>query len=249
MYYNWKFVTPWVISNLEDHRVPPPPALNSATYKDSLALVYAYGSRFSTVRTQAQTDEGLFWNSASGPVESNLISQNVLRTYGNNVDVHTSARVMALATMAAADSVISNVENKQLYNFWRPFEAFKYGGGAQYPLIQQQPWDPLVATPGSSEYPAGHPTQTSAGSHALALALGTTGSTPFPSPVTFATRRFPNVAPSVPHTFSTTDEFQESVVMGRVYTGHHLKHSDVVGRAAGRKIAEEVVAKALRPLL
>jgi hypothetical protein len=242
---HWPNVKLWTIQNQLEFQVPPPPTPDSKIMKENAALTFALGAKDSSIRTQAQSDNAQFWASGSAVVLTNLITQRVAIQEG--LSLHETARAFALGQLAAADATTSNIIDKVLYRFWRPFQVYNsgpYEGHSYYPK-HTPGWLPHLPTPASPEYPAGHPQQTAAGMYALKQV---TGIDTFREPIVLTHRATP-FAPFVPEvTFYGTVDTADQCKWGRVYGGMHFLHSGNVSNDYGQRIAKHVVDNFLKPL-
>ena len=208
--------------------VEPPPAYNDPDHIDVIEEVRAYAADDSTVRTEEQENEALWWETClgfAGPLE--MARQLLNDTDPNN---YKAARIMALMAITQADAMISNVNSKNYYNFWRPFTAieFYHPGGD---------WDPFLVTPSNQEYPAGHPMVSGSGFHALAAFFGYD---PLPNPIVGASCggiEYPSLGATI-----------QGVIDGRVWGGMHFRNSGEVGSEVGFEIATYVRHHFLRKL-
>ena len=111
---------PYALERPSQFRPEPPPALTSAAYLRDYNEVKALGGRVSSTRTPAQTDLAYFW-------AGNYVSQwnSALRSIADarKMDMGDSARLFALANLAAADAVIACWDSKRHFSFWRPVTA------------------------------------------------------------------------------------------------------------------------------
>ena len=147
-------VTPFTLKDSTQLRAsPPPPHLRSGEYARDYNEVKALGSAGSTTRTQAQTDLAYFYS-------GNLIDlwQRTLRSIAsaNLTNIGDSARLFALANMAAADAVITAWDNKRYWNFWRPITAIHEGDNdGNSRTAGDANWMPLITTPPYPDYTSG----------------------------------------------------------------------------------------------
>ena len=118
---------------------PPPPHLASGKYARDYDEVKALGSVGSVGRTQAQTDLALFYSD-----NFLVLWERTLRGIaGTNIgNIGDSARLFALANMAAADATITAWGDKRHYFFWRPITAIQEGGQRWQPA---NGWRPHLA--------------------------------------------------------------------------------------------------------
>ncbi|NMO15627.1 vanadium-dependent haloperoxidase [Pyxidicoccus fallax] len=231
-FYWWNRVTPWVMRDASQFLTQPPLSLTSKVYLRDVVETWAYGSNDSRLRTADQSFAARWWGecqetSTAGVV--GLMAAQLVEDHGE--DLYDSARIFALVTMAQADAIISNVDSKATWSFWRPITAIREGGDAD--------WTPYLATPPTQEYPAGHPMVSGAGLYMLARFYG---QGPLARPLSITS---PDCGT---RTFRSLDAAVDEVINARIWGGMHYRHSGVVGARTGKQIAHWVHAHALRPL-
>ena len=150
-----------------------------------------------------------------------------------------NARLLALASMALADSYIAVFDAKYAYNFWRPLTAIRNGDlDGNDATALEAGWTPLIEHSMHPEYPCAHCINAGAVGAVLARELG--GRLP-PLKSTSTT------LPGVTHTWTRVEELTDEVSNARVWGGLHWRNSTVVGTAMGNKIGALVADTALRP--
>ena len=111
-----RYTTPFTLLRSSQFRPEPPPPLSSVRYLRDYDEVKAMGAATGSSRTAAQTDQGHFWS-------ENFVAQwnRALRAIADaqQLDIGDSARLFALANLAAADSAITGWESKFHFNFQR----------------------------------------------------------------------------------------------------------------------------------
>jgi hypothetical protein len=221
-------------------RTDPPNALTGAAYAEEYNEVKELGSLTSTRRTPDQREAAIFWQDhGSG------IWNRVLRSLGARpqMDIVASARLFAIADLAAADAAIGCWNNKYYWNFWRPITAIREGDNDGNPATQGDPnWTPLfdptvpvtgakLVTPGFPDHPAGHGCVTGTYVHVLRNFFGT-------DKVTFtATSNKCLPAPCTPRTFDRFSAALQEVIGARVWGGIHFRSAVVQGGVLGNKVA------------
>ena len=229
----WGAVTPFVLRSGAQFRPDAPPALSSDRYARDYNEIVEIGSLTSAVRTPEQTGIANFWRASPAAIWNGVAAQ-VLAV--RNLDLASSARVLALMYLAAADSSIACWEAKYHYNFWRPFPAIVNGdldGNAA--TAGDAAWRPLLATPPHPEYPSGHSTNSAAMVTVLRSLLGDDPGVRLQLTFFGVTRQW--------HTF---DEPLLEVIEARIYSGIHFRTADDVGAKLGRQVAHFVMTHALR---
>lgn len=223
----------WLLADAAQFRPAPPPALGSAQWARDYNEVKTMGSRASTQRSAEQTEVARFWDYSLPPIYHGVarsVAQAPGRTLAQN------ARLFAAASQAMDDALISVMDAKYHYGFWRPITAIRNGDRDDNPATERDAgWQPLIDVPGHPEYPSAHAI--------LAGALGTVlqgevGTGPVPELATSsptangATRRWSNV-----------EAFMQEVANARVWEGIHYRTSTDVGLAMGRQVGALAAAR------
>ncbi len=230
----WGEVTPFVLHNISQFGIPPPPALNSERYAQDYNEIKVIGAINSPTRTVQQTQIATFWLGSPVAIWNQPLSQLLA---ASDFDLSATARAFALVYLAAADSGIACWAGKYQYNFWRPQPAIRRGAEDGNDLTTADPtWTPLFPTPRHPEYASGHSTNSAAIATVLQLIFGDNPDAPITSTITGVTRQW-----------DTFSEGIEEVVDARVYSGIHFRTADEVGARQGGQIGHFVFTHALRP--
>ncbi len=232
----WAAMKPWAMPSAEALRPAPPPALNSERYARDVEEVRRFGGRTSKERTPVQTLIARYRQAFD-------ITPSVRRATDvpgrRPVD---NARLLALFQMAFDDAAHAMIVAKQHYDYWRPITAIRNADRDDNPGTQHDPaWVPLIGTPNFQEYPCGHCTVAAAIGEVMKAESGL----PQSAGVTVGSLLNPNAA--IQHV-SSWDEWVRQVSDSRMYGGVHYRFSNEAGEEIGRKAAQIVLEKALRPL-
>jgi len=149
---SWKFVRPWLTSDITQFRAATPPAFDSAQFQTDLAEV----RQISDNRTPQQAQIAEFWADAAQtftpPGHWNLFAERIIESH--NLSDAQAARVYALMNTAQQDAGIACWDSKYTYWVIRPSQA-----------------DPQITTPvGLPDFPSyvsGHSTFSGAASGVL----------------------------------------------------------------------------------
>jgi len=219
-------ITPLALANASQFRPGPPPALSSAQWVNGYNEVKAYGRAEGSLRTDLQTEIGLFYTQHAVAQFSRAFRRYAIE---NGLSVRDSARFFAIANTSILDSQIACWDAKYFYKFWRPVTAIRAGGGN--PATQADPdWIGLAITPPHPEYPAAHGCWTSATAKMLEHFNGTnTVHFELDSSVTGTTRVFEN-----------TNDLRAEIINARVYGGMHYRFSGETGVTIGEHVADYV---------
>jgi len=235
---------PFALASPTRFRPGPPPALDSAQYAQDYNEVKRLGAFASTAlttlaRTPEQTDIAYFYS-------GNAIAQwnEVLRTLADK-RLHRlgdSARLLALANIAMADSIITAWDSKRFYFFWRPLTAINEGDNDGNPQTDADPdWQPLINNPNYPDYYSGYNSVTASITRVLALFFGT-------DRMTFDINTAVPAAIIKTRTYKRFSDAAQDVVDARVYLGIHFRTADEVARTQSRLVADWVFKHSLLPL-
>lgn len=238
---HWRLVTPFVLTNPAQFRLPGPPALNSRRYAEDFHQVRMLGARKSATRTPEQTQIALFWSDFSytvtPPGHWNEIARNVALARGTSVE--ENARLFALLNLAMADAAIVVWDVKYAYDSWRPVTAVRQAerDGNDETAAELQ-WEPLLPTPAFPEYVSGHSAFSSAAAAVLARFFGT-------DKVAFTVGC--DALPGVTRSYNSFRAAAEEIGMSRIFGGIHFMSANRDGLAAGEAVAEFILQSALLP--
>jgi hypothetical protein len=232
-------VTCFTLLSATQFRADPPPALTSSRYRKEYNEVKALGSSNSTVRTLEQTQLARFW-SDNFIAQWNRALAGIADAYLD--DMGETARLLALAWLATADSFITTWETKKHSNFWRPVTAIREGDNdGNRKTIGDVNWQPLNNTPNYPDQSSGANAITGSMTRMLRLFFGTDG-------VTFTVTSDNPLAIPNRRTYKKFSHAANEVVEARVYQGIHFRFADTDGRKLGRQVADWVFENALRQL-
>jgi len=234
------FVDPFALRDSTQLRPSPgPPSLTSGHYTHDYDEVKAVGAKFSTTRTAEQTELANFYSD-----NFLVLMQRNLRTIAETMgtDLGESARLFALAEIAAADALIGAWDAKLYYNFWRPVTAIHEGDEDGNPRTIGDPsWEPFIATPPYPDYSSGANNLTSSIMRVVELFFRTDKITfEMESKAAAATQKF--------RTYHRLSEITQDVIDVRVYQGIHFRSADEVAYRTGRRSADWAFAHTLRPI-
>ena len=140
-----------------------------------------------------------------------------------------AARLMALLTMALADTTVVTVTTKFTYRHWRPGNAIPQADTDGNPATTADPtWTPLIVTPNHPDYLSGHTTVSGAVTTALTALTGTSRiDLNMPSPA--------NAAVPTRH-YEWAGELNADSIGARIWAGIHTRTADEVGNRVGKKV-------------
>lgn len=248
----WGDVKPYGIYTPEDYQIPAPPALNSAEYTAAYNEVKSLGSKYSTTRTDEQTEIGVFWaydRGGFGP-PTHIYNQAVqVVSEKEGLNVSENARLFALVNMAMSDAGVTVWNSKYDYQFWRPIDGIREGNTDGNPnTIGDRNWEPLGApgdasrgiadfTPPFPAYSSGHAGFGAAVFHTLAKEFGDNYSFDLES----------EELPGVVRHFDSFSEAQEENGRSRIYLGVHWEFDNQWGQWQGEQVSNELSSNFLLP--
>jgi hypothetical protein len=233
----WPKVRPFAMKSPSQFRPEPPIALASPQWATDYNEIKALGGKSSKQRSARQTEDAQFWL-VTGPASYYPIARQLVAA--RKMDLLDSARFMALASTALADSFIAVFDAKYHYDFWRPITAIRNGDTDENAATElEATWQPIDNTPMHPEYPCAH----CISSAALAMVIeGVLGSADIPEvSMTSAT------APGVTHRWKNVWAYADEVAEARIYAGFHYRFSTRVGQDMGRKVGQLAVQSLMRP--
>lgn len=232
-------VTPFVLSDPDQFRVPnTPPHLTSEAYAEAYEEVRTKGASNLTghTRTDDETQTALFFAAGPGVYWNRLLRDLVV---GQSLNLGDSARMYALVTMATADTIIAAWDSKLAYSFWRPVTAIRLGDDDGNALTSGNPaWAPFFNTPNYPDYPSGAVNVACVTTTVLTHLLGDE----------LAFTIFSNVPGALPRTYTSFSAVVPDVVDARVFMGIHFRFADTAAERQGRRVANWIVTRALRPI-
>jgi hypothetical protein len=215
-------------------RVPPPPALDSDVWIRDYNEIKAVGGAISSVRTPEQTDLAVFVGGAG--VHPMVQWHDAWRRIaaGQGHSTLAAARLFAMLTTVAYDSLIGCWDSKYEYAFWRPVTAIRAGGGNPV-LVADPTWIGIVITPNHPEYPAAHGCFSASVVEVLASYFGAD------------TLHFTmtSAAPGLVQPARSYDRFSQAltdILNARIYGGMHYRNSTIAGAKLGTEVARQALA-------
>jgi len=234
----WPNVKPFAMQNPSQFRPQPPIPLKGKEWAADYNEIKSLGGKASSKRKARQTEDAQFWL-MTGPVSYHPIARQLVGAKGMNV--LDSARFMALASAAVADSYISVFDAKYHYDFWRPITAIRNGDIDDNAATELDPtWQPIDNTPMHPEYPCAHCISSAAMAAVIESVLG--------SPDIPEVAMTSPTAPGVTHRWTNVWAYADEVAMARIYAGFHYRFSTRVGQDMGRKIGRHVMQNLIQPI-
>ena len=230
---------PYTLERPSQFRPEAPPALTSGAYLRDYNEVKPLGGRAGSTRTPAQTDLAHFWS-------ENFVAQwnRALKAIveAKAMDIGNSARLFALANLAAADAAIACWDAKRHFSFWRPVTAIREGENDGNPQTAGDAnWEPLINTPNYPDYTSGANSVTAAMTTTLQRFFGT-------NEFTFSVTSNAPLATQKTRTYKRFSDAAQEVVDARILLGIHFRFADEAARTQGTQVANWTFERHLRPL-
>jgi hypothetical protein len=234
----WPNVKPFAMQSPSQFRPQPPIPLKGKEWATDYNEIKSLGGKASTKRTARQTEDAQFWL-ITGPVSYYPIARQLVAAKAMNV--LDSARFMALASAAVADSFIAVFDAKYHYDFWRPITAIRNGDIDDNAATElEATWQPIDNTPMHPEYPCAHCISSAGIATVIEAVLGS----PDIPEVTMTSP----TAPGVTHRWTNVWAYADEVAMARIHAGFHYRFSTRVGQDMGRKIGRHVMLNLMQPI-
>ncbi|MEY4375552.1 MAG: hypothetical protein RJB26_102 [Pseudomonadota bacterium] len=256
---HWKNVTPFALTSATQFLPAPPAAVGSSRYlQQAQALL-----DISATLTDRQKVIAEYWadgpNSELPPGHWTMFATFVSRRDGHTMD-QDSKLFFALGN-SLMDAGIACWTTKVVYDYARPVTTIRYlfggqsvrawnGPGQNGVLVDGADWKPYqpltFPTPPFAEYSSGHSTFSRA---AAVILRNFTGSDKFGYSATIpagSSNVEPGLVPAqdVTLAWKTFREAADEAGMSRRYGGIHFEDGDLVARAMGAKVGEQVWRKA-----
>ena len=245
-------VQPFLLKSPGQFQPEPPIPLTSKEWVRQFNEVKSYGSATSAVRTSDQTATAWFYT-ANVIRQFNIAARDLATARA--LDTRDTARLLAMVNTVSADALMSVLNAKYQFLFWRPVTAIAGAGvcpaqpsavtadgygpvpgfdDGNAATVEDPCWRPLVTTPNHPEYPAAHGTNTSAMAEVFTEFLGT-------DQIDLDIRGFDAAGAAgnfnAVHHFDTADQLREEVIGARLWGGIHYRRSSEVGVHLGQKVA------------
>jgi len=232
----WRNVTPFGIQGSDQFRSAPPPALTSGKYTKDYNEVKEIGAASSSARPQDTTDVARYFAVA---VPVHIWSQAINQvSVAQGKSLSENARAFALLTMAISDALVSSMDTKYHYKFWRPDTAIRAGDTDGNPKTDPDPlWTTLISTPCFPSYPSAHASGSYAG-RAIAEKIFGKGAQDI-------TLSHPGVRDVALH-YTKFSQITDDVDDARVFGGIHFRFDQEAGAHQGRKVGSYVYKNNLR---
>jgi hypothetical protein len=235
--FHWQNLRPFGIDSSSQFRSSPPAQLQTGRYARDYMETMDVGELNSALRPWDRADVARYFAAAAAVhVWSQAASQVMTQKW---TSISENARVFALIAMAVSDGLVSSMETKYHYNFWRPITAIRAGDSdGNEKTAPDSGWTPFIATPCFPSYPSAHASASYAARKIVAEILGGVNH--------WITLSHPNTPVTLSYTkFS---EITDDIDDARVYGGIHFRFDQAAGAVQGRAVGLYVCQNNLRPI-
>ena len=235
-FLHWQNVMPFAIQSSSQFRSDPPPSLTSPDYTRAYNEVKTFGAADSTLRPQDRSDVALFYAAVVPVAVWDQVSEQLAVAYGTSLS--QNARAFALIDMAISDALVSVMETKYYYRFWRPETAIHNAVADGNPDTEPDPnFVPFIRTPCFPSYGSAHASGSYAGRRVVQEIWGAAG------------HSIDLVAPSLNMTrhYTSLKQITDDIDDARVYGGIHFRTDQHAGARQGWRVGQYVIAHWLQP--
>jgi hypothetical protein len=230
-------VRPFMLQSSSQFRTAGPLPLASAAYAEEFNEVKALGSVNSAVRTDEQTHNALFWQSAGGPA---LLWSDVADDLAESrsMGMADTARLLAMMNLAAADTHINCWNDKYYWDFWRPWGAIHGAADDDNPATDPDPtWTALLTAP-YPDHPSGHLCADAAHLRVLQMFFGDDVHFGVTSSRFNGETRF----------FDHFSEPLAEIIEARIWAGLHFRTADVQAKMLGENVVRYMTEHYFQPV-
>ena len=235
---HWGNVTTFGVENGAQFRAEPPPALDSGKYTQDFNELRTVGSSTSTARPVDRSNVADFYNIVLAVGTWNPVARQLATAQGTTLS--ENARAFALLNAAIHDALVTVMETKYHYRFWRPETAIPAAANDGNARTLEDPnYEPYIPTPCFPSYPSAHASAAYAAARVIQKIWGPTGHT-----ITLTTPQFPAIVLN----YGRIDEITSDIDDARVYGGIHFRFEQEAGAHQGHNIAAYLLDALMRPL-
>lgn len=233
---HWRNVTPFGLESSAQFRSDPPPALNSRAYGKDFDEVVAVGDAGSAARPEDRAAVARFYNTVLAVAAWNGAARQVAVAEGTSLT--ENARAFALLNMTISDALVSVMETKYVYGFWRPETAAAAAATDGNDRTAPDPgFTPYLPTPCFPGYPSAHASASYGARYIVERVFGAGGHA-----ITLSSASVPGV--TLP--YSTFKAMTDDIDDARVYGGIHFRFDQDAGARQGREIGKFIDKNFLR---
>ena len=244
----WAKAKPFLLSEPQQFRAPPPPAIDSVGYAEAFNEVKRVGRSGSSTRTADQTHLAFWWKDFAESSMNKLARQLVLE---HELNLWDATRLLALVNTSIFDGYVSVFDNKLFYNHWRPYTAIRWAGDdGNIGTVADGNWNNTHQhTYPFPSYPSAHGSVCAAALTVFARTFG--DAHPFRMTSTEVSRAGP-MSPILTldppeRSFKSFSEAATECALSRVYLGIHFRYDSEAGNQLGTQVGNHAFSQFLRP--
>jgi membrane-associated phospholipid phosphatase len=195
------------------------------------------GAINSNARPQDRADVATLYAALfAGPLW-NQVARQLSAAEGTGLSAN--ARAFALLNMAIADGLITVMETKYRYTFWRPETAVRQAASdGNRATVPDPTFTPFITTPCHPSYPSAHATLSYAARTIIDRVWGNDGHS-----IVVEHPALPQISLS----YTRLDQITTDIDDARVYGGIHYRFDQVAGARQGNRIGEYTFRQHLHP--
>jgi hypothetical protein len=245
----WARVEPFMLTEPDQFRSPPPPGINSDAYTQAYNEVKEVGRSESTNRMADQTHLAMWWKDFAEN-SHNRLARKLAKD--EKLNLWAATRMFALLNMTICDAYISVFDNKFFYNHWRPYTAIHWAANdGNSNTAPDTTWNNLHEhTYPFPSYPSAHGAASAAAMTILEGVLGDDYAFTMTTMEVDRAGPFSGKVTMEPPTRSF-DSFREAAMecaMSRVYLGIHFRYDSEEGFSLGRQVGNYAWDEFLTPI-
>lgn len=248
----WSAVKLFALNSPSQFRAPPGEIFDLSGWRYAVEYNEVKAQGDARIRgahpESAKSDVARFW--PGGGLDWNGNAR--LITEGRGLNRWQLARLFALINISVADSMITNIESKYFYNFWRPVTAIRWERDGNRWTKSDPAWRPFLQTPPYPDYPCASTSVSGAAAQTLRRFFHT-NTLPFTRTVVAAPVPLPAPLAELPakpitRSFRSMSHAEYEQSRARVYGGLHFVEGCYAGIRSGNQVADWVYSRYLRPL-
>ena len=244
--FNWRDVTPFALTHRQKlelvANVPVSPQVGSPEYAQELAFVRDYGQESSTIRSEDQLAQALYYK-----IDAELFVNEAARiaSQSRGYTLEQNAKLFALLDSAVADARFAAFDSKYEQKFWRPVTAINADANGAV-TNNYNAWHPLATTPPHPSNTAGHSATGAAGFEVLRSFFGDkilpSGGAVTLSTLPWITGTNNGTGPNHTQRFVTTfSQAQLENGASRLYLGVHYGFDNLQGQLLGLQVSDTII--------
>jgi len=237
-FFHWKDVTPFGLRSGSQFRLDPPILLTTGKYARTFNEVKDVGGVNSTERPADRATVARFYAAVTPVGVFNPPARLYSAALGRSIS--ENAHDFALLAMAISDGAVATFDSKYHYRFWRPETAIPNAAfDDNEKTTPESGFVPYILTPCFPGYPSAHATLSNAAREMMEHIYGSVR-----VPITLSNPAVPGVTLN----YTTLTQITDDIDDARVYGGIHFRTDQDAGATLGRRVAQYIYNRSLRPV-